>query len=1398
MSVSRQEEAHIRKRLQREYRRLRPLEKVLLHLHALVDGAISPMRLARVFREAPFHLAVQIDPKAEIQDALLRLQMAGFLERHLFTPILRVPPFFVETAARFAFQNPPPVAVDRTRYGQALKEQAQAFWTPNPVVPARRGEPDEGKVLRLLRLGLCAKDAALITTAKKECRDEGAFRRALARICNSPFDPRWFDTLDPDTQLSALEALCERAVIHLEDDRAVLDHAASAAWIKGLGPERYPRAAGVLAPRLILAGRTSEAQRLLPALKDSFLGDLLHAWIHWVQGRPEKALFKLQEEAPWKDLATAAIIPGISGIFYLLALLSRPGLAGLEDVQPSELWPLRISKNKGMGPWDAPVRALSAAVHLSRLEGEAAEKLLLIARALSNTPWGDFFFALGEFWWRGFLSAGEIERVSEIFIQAKQAGVHWLAMESAELLCRAERVTPVRSNYLAKISRKSGFRSLFESISLHEPWRRSLNGLRRIVREEAGPNAPKRLVWLVFYNGTTLDAEPRIQSRRADGTWSPGRRAALKRLREEFLAAPLDHHDERILTSLEEVRIGYRNPSLAFRQPDLTLALAGHPRLFDALRPDRRVEVTAEEPQLLVEPVPEGFRISLRPPSKGRRVAVIQESPTRYTVVSFSKKHQEIAAVIGHEGTCIPESAAEELRELLGELSRHVTVHSPFSPTDEGLQHVEADPTPHVHLLPAGGGLRGEILVKPLGEDGPHLEPGRGGEVLMAERRGERCQARRDLEAERRGAQRVAEECFAPWATAGGDLFQWSVPDPASCLEILQRLKTFQEQGLVVVAWPEGERFRIARTVSADDLQILLHGRFNWFELEGRLRVSEDQVLELQVVLEQIRRRRDRFLPIGESEYVALSRELLKQLRDLDAFAQERGKTLSVHPLGVLALKDSGTLDEHRHLDEKLRRKIRDLERAMRSTPPVPGTLKADLRDYQVEGFQWLARLSELGIGACLADDMGLGKTLQALAVLLHRSAGGPSLVVAPTSVCMNWVDEARRFAPTLRVHVFGGNHRRALVGGLGEGDLLVCSYGLMQQEIDLLKDVEWQTVVLDEAQAIKNAATKRAQAAMKLRGRFKMVTTGTPLENRLEELHSLFQFINPGLLGSRAGFRERFVLPIEKHKDGDARRRLRKLIRPFILRRTKAQVLEELPPRTEITLQVELSPREAAFYEALRRDALNRLEEERKERRLSHVRIFAELMRLRQACCHPRLIDSRFTAPSAKMRLLDGILEDLLPSGHKALIFSQFVQFLKIIREHLDAKGIDYRYLDGGTPPREREREVRAFQEGRGDLFLISLKAGGFGLNLTAADYVIHMDPWWNPAVEDQASNRVHRIGQDRPVTVYRMITSGTIEEKVVKLHKEKKALADLVLAGTDTTGVVSAEELLALLRED
>ena len=339
---------------------------------------------------------------------------------------------------------------------------------------------------------------------------------------------------------------------------------------------------------------------------------------------------------------------------------------------------------------------------------------------------------------------------------------------------------------------------------------------------------------------------------------------------------------------------------------------------------------------------------------------------------------------------------------------------------------------------------------------------------------------------------------------------------------------------------------------------------------------------------------------------------------------------------------------------------------------------------------------------------------------------------------------------------------------------------------------------MLDEAQAIKNMTTKRSQAAMQLNAGFRVATTGTPVENRLDELWNLFRFLNPGLLGSHQSFTTRFANPIERERDKAARTLLKKLIRPFILRRSKSQVLEELPPRTEIVQRVELSPEEAAFYEALRRQALESLgeagEQSPGERQ---IRILAEITRLRRACCHPRLVLPDSPLSSAKLAAFREIVDELRANGHRALVFSQFVSHLDLLREELDKDGIGYRYLDGSTPAKERQAQVASFQAGQGELFLISLKAGGVGLNLTAADYVIHMDPWWNPAVEDQASDRAHRIGQKRPVTVYRLVAANTIEEKIVALHGQKRELADSLLEGTETALRVSADDLLELLRE-
>jgi SNF2 family DNA or RNA helicase len=484
--------------------------------------------------------------------------------------------------------------------------------------------------------------------------------------------------------------------------------------------------------------------------------------------------------------------------------------------------------------------------------------------------------------------------------------------------------------------------------------------------------------------------------------------------------------------------------------------------------------------------------------------------------------------------------------------------------------------------------------------------------------------------------------------------------------------------------------------------------------------------------------------------------------------------------------------------DAAWRKQIERLREAENIQPRLPSTLQAELRDYQREGYAWLSRLAAWGVGACLADDMGLGKTLQALALILSRAAEGPSLVIAPTSVGFNWHNEASRFAPTLDVKFLGTGDRQRLIETLKPMDLLICSYGLLQQEAvgELLAGVSWRTIVLDEAQAIKNAATKRSQQAMALQGEFKLITTGTPVENHLGELWNLFRFVNPGLLGSLESFNRRFAGPIERNQDREARLRLRKLIQPFILRRTKSQVLEELPPRTEIELQVELSEGEAAFYEALRRKLLEEINNDLSPIEDKRFRVLAAITKLRRACCNPQLIAPDLGLPSSKLALFGEVLEELLQNHHKALVFSQFVDHLSILRAYLDEKGIAYQYLDGQTPAPERKKRVEAFQAGQGDVFLISLKAGGVGLNLTAADYVLHMDPWWNPAVEDQASDRAHRIGQQRPVTIYRLVTKNSIEEKIVALHRQKRDLADSLLEGGEISAKIGAEELLQLMR--
>jgi non-specific serine/threonine protein kinase len=463
----------------------------------------------------------------------------------------------------------------------------------------------------------------------------------------------------------------------------------------------------------------------------------------------------------------------------------------------------------------------------------------------------------------------------------------------------------------------------------------------------------------------------------------------------------------------------------------------------------------------------------------------------------------------------------------------------------------------------------------------------------------------------------------------------------------------------------------------------------------------------------------------------------------------------------------------------------------------VPEPFRGQLRSYQQAGYEWFYFLQEFKINGCLADDMGLGKTIQTIALLLAEKtravSPGTSLLVVPTSLLFNWQREFRKFAPSLLVMNYHGRDRKRFrVADMKLADVVLTTYGTVQREIAMFEKTDFNYVILDEAQAIKNPLSENAKTARRLVCRNRLALSGTPMENSLSELWSLFTFLNPGMLGNFNGFSREFIKPIEKDRDAPRAEILRKIIAPCILRRTKGQVAKELPPKTEIIIKAPMTPRQRMLYdmtkEACRASVMNAIDNEGIDGARMHI--LQALTRLRQICCHPLLVDGSYKGDSCKIDALDGLLENVTGEKHKALVFSQFVALLDLLKGHLDKKEIRYEYLSGRTT--DRQKPVDRFQEDpEVPVLLISLKAGGVGLNLTAADYVIMLDPWWNPAIENQAADRAHRIGQTRPVFVYKLIAEDSVEEKVLELQTTKKELFDAIIT-------VDAAVFKNLRRED
>jgi superfamily II DNA or RNA helicase len=604
----------------------------------------------------------------------------------------------------------------------------------------------------------------------------------------------------------------------------------------------------------------------------------------------------------------------------------------------------------------------------------------------------------------------------------------------------------------------------------------------------------------------------------------------------------------------------------------------------------------------------------------------------------------------------------------------------------------------------------------------------------------------------------------------------------------------------------------------------ILESDTDWFDVDVGIEVDGERIPLLPVLLDLFRRAPQDMTPRALAEFgdepvygnlpdgrlvpipASRLRGMIEALYEL--FAADR-----VEPEGTLRLFRSEVprlVSLERALPrealawnggEQLRTMAKRLSEASEvPLVPTPAALKATLRPYQQQGLSWLQFLASCGLSGILADDMGLGKTLQALAHIASEKQYGrldrPCLVVAPTSLIPTWRNEVRRFAPNLSVLVLHGNDRRELFDRIDDHDIVLTSYALLIRDRERLLARTYRLVILDEAQAIKNPTTKLARTASMLKADQRIALTGTPIENHLGELWSVFNFLMPGYLGEREFFRRVFRTKIEKEGDSDRQALLTARVRPFMLRRTKEEVASELPPKSEFVREIELTEAQRDVYESVRLSMHERIRAEIEAKGLaqSSIAILEALLKLRQVCCDPRLLKNGQSEPppSAKFELLMEMLPRMVETGRRIIIFSQFVEMLELIDQGLTEAGLPFVKLTGRT--RDRETPVNRFQNGEVPIFLISLKAGGVGLTLTAADTVIHYDPWWNPAVEAQATDRAHRIGQDKTVFVFKLIASGTVEEKMVELQAKKRALYEGVLGGGGPALSFSEDDIEAL----
>lgn len=952
---------------------------------------------------------------------------------------------------------------------------------------------------------------------------------------------------------------------------------------------------------------------------------------------------------------------------------------------------------------------------------------------------------------------------------------------------------PLGPEARSELTGKFGGGPLLGHARREETWERALRYVGAEIEggmKDSGTGR-KRLVWFVKGFHVTSVME---QNEAEDGRWINGRSFTVTRLRSSGLDF-LDSLDQQVMRELLEKPNNITDTDLAIP------LLADSGRLFygdGSETPLLPVEVKEERPFLEARGQGKEIHISSNVAMDARgnipRTVVSCTGTGTYSLIRVNALQRDILRHMLKQKS-FPVSALIALRHSMDSMSGILDVKENLSTSvlnpiqsNGGILSVRIAPVRNEY----------EVSLLATGMPGGNFRdlPGDGEQRIYDDVDNLTHCVDRDLDKEEENYHLIhtfmEEEAKAEFHNYN----EATLYTPEGLLALLSYI--YDNRNRYFAEWPEGVRLKFKGDIKAEDVDVQVQTEEKWFKVEGVVRFGGKTMTLAELIEAYCSSDVEGFVRMEDDQYYRISETLRRHLAMLDAMpsATKKGKTVPLFEVGTLAKCLAGLRS---HTDDSYEKLLASIKASFEMSPEVPDSITATLRDYQLEGYRWMRRLDSWGAGCCLADDMGLGKTLQALTFIMSKAEAGPALVVAPKSVIPNWVREAGRFAPLLNVSVLNSEPRRKeRIHAAGAYDLILCTYGVLTTECTEISKRRWNIVCLDEAHQIKNRQSRASQAAMMIKADSRVILTGTPLQNHIGELWNLFQFINPGLLGPWQLFKDSYTLPTP---DEEHMTMLKELTQPFILRRTKEEVLDELPDKYVTIQTVEMTEPEARMYEEMRRLIELKFKKgksraERDEASALNMSFFEELTKLRLVSCSMRLVYPEWKEQSSKVTALLELLESLMEDPeNRCIIFSQFTSFLAMIKPELKKRNMEFLYMDGQTELEKRQEMVETFQRGDCPLFISSLKAGGLGINLTAANYVILLDPWWNPAIENQAMDRAHRLGQQRNVSVIRLVSGQTIEEKIMRLHEKKQSLSDEILADAGDSYKLTYEDILDMV---